>query len=183
MYTTIRRFLGALSLAALTLFASPSFASQSSGPFDSIKPIRAQGTIVDVAVANPNFSTLVTALTAANLVAPLQGKGPFTVFAPTNDAFAKLPPAVLQFFLANPAELSRVLLYHVANGARDLQFSFFPTALRTLQGQDVYAFARFDRANGTFRITVNNSVVEARPIRVDNGIIYVVDSVLLPQYR
>lgn len=184
MLQMFKRFLVALSLSGLALFAAPSFASsKSNNPFESVSPTRVPGTVVDVAVGNPDFSTLVTALTAANLVTTLQGRGPFTVFAPTNAAFAKLPPAVLQFFLANPAELTRVLTYHVAGGVRDFQFTFFPTPVRTVQGQEVYAYTRFDRATSTFRIVINNSVVQARPIRVDNGIIYVIDSVLLPQYR
>jgi transforming growth factor-beta-induced protein len=183
MTQTLRHLLGAIAIAAFALFATPASATNAPNPFESISPQRVQGTIVDVAVGNPNFSTLVTALTAANLVTTLQGRGPFTVFAPTNDAFKKLPPALLQFFLSNPTELSRVLLYHVAPGARDLQFNFIPVPLKTVQGQDAYAYVRFDRAAGTFRIVVNNSVVLARPIRADNGIIYVVDSVLLPQYR
>lgn len=138
---------------------------------------RVQGTIVDVAVGNPAFSTLVTALQAADLVTTLQGKGPFTVFAPTNDAFAKIPPALLNFLLANPEELSSVLLYHVTPGIKDLRFQFVPRDLVTAQGQDVYA----DREEDT--LFINNSKVLGRVIRTDNGVIYVIDSVLLPQYR
>src|SRR5687767_15640992 len=79
--------------------------------FTQIK--RVHGTIVDAAVANPAFSTLVTALQAADLVTTLQGPGPFTVLAPTNEAFAQVPPGVLNFLLANPEALTDVLLYHV----------------------------------------------------------------------
>ena len=138
---------------------------------------RVQGTIVDVAVGNPAFSTLVTALQATNLVTTLQGKGPFTVFAPTNDAFAKVPPALLNFLLANPDALSSVLLYHVTPGIKDVRFQFVPRDLKTVQGQDVYA----EREDAD--LLINNSKVIGRVIRTDNGVIYVIDSVLLPQYR
>jgi len=138
---------------------------------------RAQGTIVDVAVGNPAFSTLVTALQATNLVTTLQGKGPFTVFAPTNEAFEKIPPALLNFLLANPDQLSSVLLYHVTPGIRDVRFQFVPRDIATVQGQDVYA----DREDDD--LLINNAKVVGRVIRTDNGVIYVIDSVLLPQYR
>jgi uncharacterized surface protein with fasciclin (FAS1) repeats len=73
-------------------------------------------TIVQIAVADPNLSTLVTALTKADLVTALSGAGPFTVFAPTNQAFAALPPGILNRLLNNTAELKDVLLYHVLAG-------------------------------------------------------------------
>jgi uncharacterized surface protein with fasciclin (FAS1) repeats len=138
---------------------------------------RVDGTIVDVAAGNPAFSTLVTALQAADLVTTLQGPGPFTVFAPTNEAFAKIPASVLNFLLANPEALADVLLYHVVPGAKDLRFQFAPRDLRTVQTQDVYV----DRERYTLQI--NNSLVSGPVIRTDNGVIYVIDSVLLPQYR
>lgn len=138
---------------------------------------RVDGTIVDVAVSNPAFSTLVGALQAADLVTTLQGPGPFTVFAPTNDAFAQIPPGVLNFLLANPEALEDVLLYHVVSGARDLRFQFRARDIVTAQGQDVFV----DRDDDELQI--NNSIVTGQVIRTDNGVIYVIDSVLLPQYR
>lgn len=150
-------------------------ATSSSAPIN--RPVRVHGTIVDVAAGNPNFSTLVTALGAADLVTTLQGKGPFTVFAPTNDAFAKVDPALLNYLLANPAELTKVLLYHVAPGANDLRFAFLTRDVGTVQGQEVYA----ERERDT--LSINNSRVLGQAIVTDNGIIYVIDSVLLPQYR
>ncbi len=138
---------------------------------------RVDGTIVDVAAGNPAFSTLVTALQAADLVTTLQGQGPFTVFAPTNEAFAKIPAGVLNFLLANPDALADVLLYHVVPGARDLRYQFSPRDLRTVQTQDVYVDRERDEQQ------INNSLVSGQVIRTDNGVIYVVDSVLLPQYR
>lgn len=150
-------------------------ATSNSAPIN--RPVRVPGTIVDVAVGNPNFTTLVTALGAASLVTTLQGKGPFTVFAPTNDAFAKVDPAVLNYLLANPTELTKVLLYHVAPGANDLRFAFLTRDIGTVQGQEVFA----ERERDT--LFVNNARVLGQAIVTDNGIIYVIDSVLLPQYR
>lgn len=142
-----------------------------------VKVKRTHDTIVEVAVGNPAFSTLVTALQATDLVTTLQGPGPFTVFAPTNDAFAKIPPAILNYLLANPDVLKQVLLYHVAPGARDFRFQFSPRDVKTVQGQDIYV----DRESKTLQI--NNALVGGHVIRAENGVIYVIDSVLLPQFR
>ncbi len=139
--------------------------------------VRVHGTIVDVAVSNPRFSTLVAALQAADLVTTLQGPGPFTVFAPTNDAFDKIPPAILNFLLSQPDALKSVLLYHVVPGANDLRFAFNTRDLDTAQGQEVYV----ERESA--RLNVNNARVQWKTIRTDNGVVYIIDSVLLPQFR
>jgi len=167
-------FVGVPSMAADS--ASNATASNA-GAATIDNPLRVHGTIVDVAVSNPAFSTLVTALTAANLVTTLQGPGPFTVFAPTNDAFAKVPPAVLNLLLSDTKALTNVLLYHVIGGRRDLSKAFQTRDIKTVQGQEVYA-----EREGNI-LFVNNSKVIGRPIVTDNGVIYVIDSVLLPQYR
>jgi uncharacterized surface protein with fasciclin (FAS1) repeats len=138
---------------------------------------RVHGTIVEAAVGNPAFSTLVTALQAADLVTTLQGRGPFTVFAPTNEAFAQIPSGVLNFLLANPEALTDVLLYHVVPGARDFRVQFRPRDIATVQGQDVFVDREVDK------LQINNAFVSGQVIRTDNGFIYVIDSVLLPQYR
>ncbi len=183
MKTTVKRARQTLAavLAASTLVGGPAMASGTYSKAaipDIAKPIRVSGTIVDVAVSNPAFSTLVTALTAAGLVSTLQGPGPFTVFAPTNDAFAKVPAPVLNLLLSDTAALSSVLLYHVTDGRQDLRFAFVaPRDIKTVQGQEVFA----ERERDT--LFINNSRVIGRPIVTDNGVIYVVDSVLLPQYR
>lgn len=185
MYVRFRATLAALCALAFVAFSAPAFAQSTAARTatahpaneDITRPVRVSGTIVDVAVSNPAFSTLVTALTAADLVTTLQGKGPFTVFAPTNDAFAKLPPEVLGFLLSNTDELKKVLLYHVAAGRQDLRYAVIPLPLATVQGQRVFPLR--DRRG----ISINNSRVVLRPIVADNGTIYVIDSVLLPQYR
>ena len=147
----------------------------------SLGRIRLPGkNIVDVAVGNKNFSTLVTLLTSANLVTTLQSKGPFTVFAPTNDAFAKIPASVLGAIGSSPALLKAVLTYHVAAGRTDLRQAEETITLTTVQGEKV--FARTTCKGGTTTLHINNSTVVIKPIVVDNGIIYAVDSVLLPQF-
>ena len=169
----------ALVLALIAFGSAPAMADDDS-PFKTLEPVRVHGTIVDVAVATPALSTLVTALTAADLVTTLQGKGPFTVFAPTNAAFGKIPAPILNFLLANPAALKQVLLYHVATGKRGLGFPFETEVVRTVQGENV--FARITFKGDTASLRINNSVVTLNPIRVDNGIVYVIDSVLQPQF-
>ena len=169
----------AFALAMLFVAVAPARADDDS-PFKNLEPVRVHGTIVDVAVATPALSTLVTALSATDLVTTLQGKGPFTVFAPTNAAFARIPAPILNYLLANPAVLKEVLLYHVAGGNRGLGFAFEPEVIKTVQGEKVFARIVFDGETPTLRI--NNSAVTLRPIPVDNGIVYVIDSVLQPQF-
>ncbi|MGE3510963.1 MAG: fasciclin domain-containing protein [Vicinamibacterales bacterium] len=148
---------------------------------NSTRPTRVQGTIADIAVATPSLSTLVTALSATNLVSTLQGPGPFTVFAPTNDAFAKIPSSILSYLLSAPDVLSQVLLYHVVPGRIDLRYAIVTTPFTTVQGQKVFGRTSYRTSGAT--IIVNNSQVVLRPIVADNGIIYVIDSVLQPQFR
>jgi uncharacterized surface protein with fasciclin (FAS1) repeats len=179
-----KRALAAL-MAATAIVGAPSMAADSASNATASSatkpaidnPLRVHGTIVDVAVSNPAFSTLVAALTAADLVTTLQGPGPFTVFAPTNDAFAKVPPAVLNLLLSDKKALTNVLLYHVIGGRRDLSQAYQTRDIKTVQGQEIYA-----EREGSM-LSINNSTVKGRPIVTDNGIIYVIDSVLLPQYR
>lgn len=131
--------------------------------------------IVEIALNAPNLKTLVAAVKAADLVDTLSSKGPFTVFAPTDDAFAKLPAGTIEFLLENPAKLTEILTYHVIDGKRlpkSLVSEKFP---KTLLGKEV-------EIKGTTRkvISVNNSLVITSPIFASNGIIYVIDSVLIP---
>ena len=167
---------GAAALCAVSLAAN-------AGEHCASKPIAQLSgkTIVDVAAGDANFSTLVSLLTSANLVSTLQGPGPFTVFAPTNAAFAKVPSTVLGAIGSDPSLLSAVLTYHVAAGKDDLRHADDIKAITTVQGEKVFARAKCSK-NKTLTLTVNNSTVTVAPIAVDNGIIYVVDSVLLPQF-
>ncbi len=128
--------------------------------------------IVDTAVAAGNFKTLAAALQAAGLVDTLKGKGPFTVFAPTDEAFAKIPKAKLDALLADKAALTKVLSYHVVAGkvmAADVKAG----KVKTVQGSEVTV--------GTMGgVTVDAAKVVKTDIVADNGVIHVIDSVIMP---
>ena len=130
--------------------------------------------IVDTAVSAGQFNTLATALKAAGLVDTLKGPGPFTVFAPTDAAFAKIPQADLDALLKDKAKLTAVLTYHVVPGkvmASDVK----PGAVKTVQGS---AFTV--RTQGG-KVMVDNANVTKTDIGADNGVIHVIDSVILPK--
>ncbi|MFS8814107.1 fasciclin domain-containing protein [Synechococcus sp. R60.4] len=133
--------------------------------------------IVAVAAANPNFSTLVTALQAAGLVGALQQEGPFTVFAPTNAAFAALLPGTVEALLRpeNRAELVRILTYHVVPGLAPSSALRSGQQVTTLQGSPVTVTL----LEGG-RIRINNANVITADIQAANGIIHVIDTVLIP---
>ena len=130
--------------------------------------------IVDIAVANEDFSTLVTALDAAGLVETLQGDGPFTVFAPTNDAFAALGEDTVAALLEDTDTLSEILLYHVVPGKVLAEDVVSLTAATTVQGEDVAISVE----DGT--VFVNEAAVTATDIEGNNGVIHVIDAVILP---
>ena len=169
--------LAALVLSALPPFIVPAHADHPNNRPAFAEVVRVNATIAEVAVGDRRFSTLVAAPGAANLLSALQGPGPFTVFAPTNDAFANIPPGLLNGILADTALLTSVLTYHVAPGVRDLRQAFETHDFATLQGQRVYV--ERDR----FTLRVNNAKVQGAAVRASNGVIYVIDSVLLPQFR
>jgi uncharacterized surface protein with fasciclin (FAS1) repeats len=150
----------AVSLAALLLSAPKSSAD----------------TVVDIAVGDPNFSTLVLAVTEADLVSTLSGPGPFTVFAPTNDAFEGLPYGTVDKLLDpfNQDLLVELLTYHVVSGDVRASDVVSLRSASTVQGEDL----RIRVSNG---VRVNNANVTATDIVADNGVIHVVDSVLLPK--
>jgi uncharacterized surface protein with fasciclin (FAS1) repeats len=131
------------------------------------------GTIVDVAVANGNFTTLVQAVTAAGLVETLSSEGPFTVFAPTDEAFANVPAATLESLLADPEALANVLTYHVVAGKVMSTDVVNLDSATTVQGQDL----TIDTSNG---VMINNAKVITADIETSNGVIHVIDAVLLP---
>ncbi|WP_420599702.1 fasciclin domain-containing protein [Neptuniibacter sp.] len=132
--------------------------------------------IVDVAVGNDNFSTLVAALKAADLVRALQGDGPFTVFAPTNDAFAKLPQETLNELLKpeNKADLQAVLTYHVVSGKVDAKTAMGLSEAPSLQGEKIAI--SLDGGN----VMINQAKVVMADVNASNGIIHVIDTVILP---
>lgn len=129
--------------------------------------------IVDTAVAAGNFKTLVAAVQAAGLVDTLKGKGPFTVFAPNDEAFAKIPKADLDALLKDKAKLTAVLTYHVV-GAKVLSTDIKPGKVKTVQGSEL--------AIGTSGgVTVDDAKVIAADVAADNGVIHVIDKVLIPK--
>lgn len=129
--------------------------------------------IVDTAVGAGNFKTLAAALTAAGLISTLKGPGPFTVFAPTDEAFAKIPKAQLDALLADKAKLTAVLTYHVVAGkvmAKDVKAG----KVKTVQGSEL-------TVTTVGGVMVDNAKVIGTDIVADNGVIHVIDSVLMPK--
>ncbi len=131
--------------------------------------------IVDTALAAGSFKTLAAALGAANLVTTLKGEGPFTVFAPTDEAFAKLPAGTVEALLNDIPTLTKILTYHVTGGALSPKQLIKGKNVATVQGQSVSA----TEVNG--KLFINDSKVLMKPIQTSNGVIYVIDSVLLPK--
>ena len=129
--------------------------------------------IVDTAAAAGSFKTLVTAVQAAGLVDTLKGPGPFTVFAPTDEAFAKIPKADLDALLKDKAKLTAVLTYHVVPGkvmAKDVKAG----KVKTVQGGEL-------TVSTTGGVKVDNANVVKTDIAADNGVIHVIDTVVLPR--
>lgn len=129
--------------------------------------------IVDTAVAAGNFKTLVTALKTAGLVETLKGPGPFTVFAPTDDAFAKIPKADLDKLLANKAKLKSVLTYHVVSG-KVMSTDIKPGMVKSVQGSQL-------SLTTTGGVMVNHAKVLTADVAADNGVIHAIDTVLMPK--
>ncbi|MBL67057.1 MAG: hypothetical protein CMO74_01195 [Verrucomicrobiales bacterium] len=136
------------------------------------------GDIVDVAASNKSFSTLVTAVKAAGLVETLKGEGPYTVFAPTDEAFAKLPKGTLESLLKpeNKQKLVAILTYHVVPGkvmAKDVKSGKVKTA----------SGSSFKMKVSKKGVWVDNAKVVATDVKADNGVIHVIDAVILPKSK
>ena len=131
--------------------------------------------IVDTAVAAGDFNTLVTAVKAASLVETLKGEGPFTVFAPTDAAFAKVPKDTLNALLADKAALANVLTYHVVAGKVMAADAVKLTSAATVQGQSVSIAVKDGK------VYVDGAQVVATDIKASNGVIHVIDAVILPK--
>jgi uncharacterized surface protein with fasciclin (FAS1) repeats len=129
--------------------------------------------LVDTAVSAGSFKTLVTAVQAAGLVDTLKGKGPFTIFAPTDEAFAKLPAGTVEALLKDKAKLAQILTYHVVPGnvmAKDVKAG----DVKTVQGQSLTI-----KTDGG--VTVNGAKVLKTDVTASNGVIHVIDTVVLPK--
>ena len=154
----MKKFSTALTAAALFFIAGASHAAAD---------------IVDTAVSAGQFNTLVKAVQAAGLVDTLKGKGPYTVFAPTDAAFAKLPPGTLEALLKDKQKLTQILTYHVVPGkivAADVK----PGAVKTVEGQNLTVTLKGGN------VMVNDAKVTTTDIMTSNGVIHVIDTVVLP---
>jgi uncharacterized surface protein with fasciclin (FAS1) repeats len=136
--------------------------------------VDAPGDVVDVAVAAGSFNTLAAALQAADLVDTLRGEGPFTIFAPTDDAFAEIPQAQLDELLADKEKLTAVLTYHVVAGKVMAADVVGLDSATTLQGGNL----TIDTADG---VKIDDANVVKTDIEASNGVIHVIDTVLMPE--
>ena len=130
--------------------------------------------IVEIVVGNSNFDTLESLLQQAGLVETLQGRGPFTVFAPTDAAFERVPQSTLDALAQDPDQLRAVLLYHVAQGRRTARRVVNTRSIKTVNGKRVRV-----RVRGS-RVSINNARVTRTNIRASNGVIHVINRVLIP---
>ena len=131
------------------------------------------GNIIEVATAAGTFNTLATALTEAGLVETLQGEGPFTVFAPTDEAFAAIPEADLNALLADKEKLTKVLTYHVVSGNVPSSDVAGMTEATAVSGD----MLKIDTSSG---VMINDATVTQADIAASNGVIHVIDKVLMP---
>lgn len=129
--------------------------------------------IVDTAVKAGSFNTLVAAIKAANLVDTLKGAGPFTVFAPTDEAFAKLPDGTVDALLKDIPKLKQILTYHVVSGKVMATDVVKLKSAKTVEGSDV----KIDASSG---VKVNDATVSTPDVGADNGVIHIIDTVLIP---
>jgi len=129
--------------------------------------------IVDTAIKAGSFNTLVAAVKAAGLVETLKGAGPFTVFAPSDDAFAKLPAGTVDGLLKDIPKLKKILTYHVVSGKVMAADVVKLKSAKTVEGSEV----KIDAANG---VKINNSKVTTADVVADNGVIHIIDTVLMP---
>ncbi len=176
----LRTRFGAAAALIITPFAVAAcahHATETAAPAAEAAPVEApQADIVDTAVAAGDFTTLVAAVQAAGLVETLKGEGPFTVFAPTDDAFAALPEGTVETLLLpeNIGDLQAILTYHVIAG----EFMSGDLAGATLDVETVNgATVAIDATDG---VLVNNATVIAADVDASNGVIHVIDTVLLP---
>jgi uncharacterized surface protein with fasciclin (FAS1) repeats len=129
--------------------------------------------IVDTAVSAGSFNTLVAAVQAAGLVETLKGTGPFTVFAPTDEAFAKLPQGTVEALLQDIPQLKKILTYHVVAGNVMAADVVKIKSAKTVEGSEL----KIDASSG---VKINDSTVTTPDVAADNGVIHIIDTVLMP---
>jgi len=169
----ISRVAVAFSLVALSLGVAPNVMADhcQATTHTANKPVEKD--IVDTAVAAGSFKTLAAALNAAGLVDALKGEGPFTVFAPTDEAFAKLPEGTVEALLKDKEKLTAILTYHVVPGKVTSADVVKLESAKTLQGSELKISAK----DG---VKINDAKVVKADVLAGNGVIHVIDSVLLP---
>lgn len=153
---------------------TPTMSPTSTPVADSKVMTESNKTIVEIASENKDFTTLVAAVKAAGLAETLSGKGPFTVFAPTNAAFAKLPAGTVESVLKDKEKLTSILTYHVVAGKVLASDVVTLTSAKTVQGKDI----SIKVTDG--KVMVNNANVVTTDIQASNGVIHVIDTVLMP---
>lgn len=168
-------------LAAFSFAATPALAATpSSNPTASAcgggDASAAKKDIVDTAAAAGTFKTLLAAATAAGLVETLKSAGPFTVFAPSDAAFAKLPKGTVAALLKDKAKLKAILTYHVVSGAVMAKTAMTLKSAKSVQGQSI-ALAVKGKS-----LYVNQAKVVAADIKASNGVIHVIDQVIMPKF-
>ena len=166
-----------LALAILVAACAPAATSAPQAPATKAPEptaVPAKKDIVDTAIGAGSFKTLVAAVQAAGLVDALKGTGPFTVFAPTDEAFAKLPAGTVDALLKDPAKLKQILLYHVVAGKVMAADAAKLTAAKTLQGASIKI-----KVDGS-TVMINDAKVTTADIETSNGVIHVIDTVILP---
>ncbi|MEY3360374.1 MAG: hypothetical protein RL531_93 [Actinomycetota bacterium] len=176
-----RRFIAAIGISTFLVAGvaacssdSDSNADKPSTTTEAAAPEKCDNTVVDVAVGNGSFATLVKAVQAAGLVDTLNGEGPFTVFAPTDEAFAKIPAADLEAILADKELLTSILTYHVVPGkimAADLMPG--EQAVTTVEGSEAKVVVGDS-------VTYADATVVTTDVEACNGVIHVIDAVVLP---
>ena len=172
----MRKMLFALSLMVL-VSSSPAFAhcgACGTGEAHDHAAMKAKADIVGVASEAGSFNTLLAAAKAAGLVETLQSDGPFTVFAPTDEAFAKLPEGTVESLLANPDRLKQVLLYHVVPGKVTAEAVTGLSSATTAQGSDIKI------ATDSGAVKINDATVIKADVMASNGVIHVIDTVIIP---
>ncbi len=178
----------ALALASTTLMTAGTIAAQKADPMVGGAPMYANKTVVQNASMAPNLSTLVAAVKAAGLVETLSGPGPFTVFAPTNDAFAKLPAGTVDTLVMpeNKATLVKILTYHVVPGkisakelAKMIKKGNGTATLTTVQGEPLTATMK-DKMIMLTDAKGGMSTITTADVYQSNGVVHVIDTVLMP---
>ena len=163
------------TLAFAAAFAVPGTLAAQEAQGYSESPTTAKGDIIETAAAAGSFTTLAKAIEAAGLTATLKGEGPFTVFAPTDEAFAKLPKGTLDALLKDKAKLTAILTYHVVSGNVSSRDVAGMSSAKTVNGQQISIKAKGGK------VMIDKATVIQADIAADNGVIHVIDQVLMPE--